>query len=124
MTKQEKVFQVLEATGLNWTVNKKELVSVAPDSKGMANTRLRSRPKRLSEKDVREMLSRFNFFDKKMNRSDGFSNAYVKNPNGTVTDKSTGLMWQRGESFFTLTFKEAMDYINEINNRGLGGYHG
>jgi len=28
MTKQEKVFQVLEATGLNWTVNKKELVSV------------------------------------------------------------------------------------------------
>lgn len=28
MTQQEKVFQVLEATGLNWTVNKKELVSV------------------------------------------------------------------------------------------------
>jgi phage/plasmid-like protein (TIGR03299 family) len=28
MTKQEKVFQVLEQTGLNWTVNKKELVSV------------------------------------------------------------------------------------------------
>lgn len=29
MTKQEKVFQVLEQTGLNWTVNKKELVSVS-----------------------------------------------------------------------------------------------
>jgi phage/plasmid-like protein (TIGR03299 family) len=28
MSNQEKVFQVLEATGLNWTVNKKELVSV------------------------------------------------------------------------------------------------
>lgn len=28
MTKQEKVFQVLEATGLNWTVNKTPLVSV------------------------------------------------------------------------------------------------
>ena len=45
--------------------------------------------------------------------------AYVDNGNGTVTDTSTGLMWQQAYSPGTGTWEQALAYCEGLN---LGGY--
>lgn len=85
---------------------------------------LRSRPMSLSAKAVKEMLSKFNFFDKNMNeKGDGIENDFVETGNGIVIDRSTGLMWQKGESIFPFKFGDAVRYVAEMNDKGVGGYN-
>ena len=49
----------------------------------------------------------------------GYSkNTFIDNGNGTVTDKSTGLMWQQ-ETTTEMTWKSALSYCENLS---LGGY--
>ena len=50
---------------------------------------------------------------------DSLSPAYVDNGNGTVTDTSTGLMWQQDTSDNIMTWEQALSYCETLN---LGGY--
>jgi len=48
-----------------------------------------------------------------------FDNSFIDNSNGTVTDASTGLMWQKSTAPDTYTWQQALNYCTALN---LGGY--
>lgn len=83
---------------------------------------LRSQAKQLSDEDVMVMLKKYNFFDKTKNIRGAFTNDFVDNGDGTVTDRVTGLMWQKGGSSEGMTWTDAKEYINKLNSGQFGGY--
>ena len=54
------------------------------------------------------------------------ANTFVDNNNGTVTDKNTGLVWQKGDSFHDikngLNWYDALEYITLKNSEKFAGY--
>jgi len=92
--------------------------------------KLRSQPRTLSDKDVRAMIKRHNFFCKKhdwtgdwYNESGNFDNDFVKSSDGkTVTDRATGLMWQQSGSDNYMGYKEAQAYVDKLNRERFAGY--
>jgi hypothetical protein len=76
----------------------KESLKIASVPKGTAKVSLRTEPKKLSEKDIRKMLARYDFYDDNLNWRGSFANDLVDNGDGTITDKATGLMWQKSGS--------------------------
>ena len=84
---------------------------------------LRKEPKKmLSEKAVRSMLKRHDFFDRRWNPYGLFDNDFVDNGDGTVTDRATGLMWQKDGSPKPLTLKRATYYVGSLNEKRFMGY--
>ncbi|MDM8550901.1 DUF1566 domain-containing protein [Desulfobacterales bacterium HSG2] len=92
---------------------------------------LRSRPRMLSKLDVKNMLVKYNFFDKYKNKSGDFENDFVDNRNATVTDRATGLMWQWPglddmtyveTRAYIMTYEEAQAYVMELNRNKFAGY--
>ena len=83
---------------------------------------LRSQAKQLSDKDVKEILAKYNFFDTTKNKTGAFSNDFVDNGDGTVTDRATGLMWQKGGSPEGMTWANAKEYVNKLNSERSAGY--
>ncbi len=49
-------------------------------------------------------------------------NDFVDNRDGTITDKATGLMWQKSAADQEYDFKRAERYINEINKGRFAGH--
>ncbi|MCP4345059.1 MAG: DUF1566 domain-containing protein [Desulfobacterales bacterium] len=84
--------------------------------------RLRGKPKTLSEDNVKAMLKKHSFYDSDWNKSGDFSNDPTDNGDGTVTDRTTGLIWQKSGSDRVMTFKEAGDYIDGLNSRKYASY--
>ncbi|MDM8522526.1 SUMF1/EgtB/PvdO family nonheme iron enzyme [Desulfococcaceae bacterium HSG8] len=80
--------------------------------------RLRSEPRKLSEKDGKAMLAKYNFF----NKSGDFRNDFTDNGDGTVTDHITWLMWQRSGADDLMTFEEAWAYVDDLNSKQFAGY--
>ena len=111
-------------------MNKKHLETKQPQSKKTKRVkpdrrnieRLRSKPKTLSYDDITAVVKKYNFFDKNINNSGEFSNKYVNNHDGTVTDRKTGLMWQQGGSDNYMVRDQAEEYINRLNNQKYAGY--
>jgi hypothetical protein len=83
---------------------------------------LRSQAKQLSDKDVMVMLKKYNFFDRTKNTNGAFANDLRDNNNGTVTDRATGLMWQKEGSSEGMTWANAKEYVNKLNSGQFGGY--
>ena len=94
------------------------------DSKGkIKKCFLRSTPLTLSEDDVKSMLKRHNFYAEDYNKSGNFENDFiVDNKDITVTDRATGLMWQKSGSSEYMKYEEAEEYIKNINNKVFAGY--
>jgi len=82
---------------------------------------LRKYGRLLSKEDVKEMLIRYNFFDNNLNSSGNFKNDFKDNGDGTITDRATGLMWQK-----SATYKYEYGYyfsgIGELNHKRFAGY--
>ena len=83
----------------------------------------------MTEDDVRSMLLKNNFYascwtyNREFCHPDGdFENAFVDNGDGTVTDNATGLMWQKGGSPAAMTWEDAGRYVQQMNQKGFGGY--
>jgi len=55
------------------------------------------------------------------------ANTFIDNNNGTVTDKNTGLVWQKGDSFHDikngLNWYDALEYITLKNSEKFAGYN-
>jgi serine/threonine-protein kinase len=51
-----------------------------------------------------------------------FTNQFEDNGDGTVTDRATHLMWEKGGSEEGRTYLDALRYAQELNNMGLGGH--
>ncbi len=83
---------------------------------------LRSQAKQLSDKDVKSMLAKHGFFDRTWNKTGAFANDFVDNGDGTVTDRATGLMWQKDGSPDGMTWANAKEYVNTLNRKRFAGY--
>ena len=94
-------------------------------------TKFRSTPKvNLSEKSVKAMLKKHNFFcseddwSKEYCNTDGsgFENKFKKKKSGQVVyDEASGLMWQQSGSE-CVTYDEAKAYIDTLNRDQFAGY--
>ena len=100
-----------------------ETQTESPTTKPYAKLSLRKEPKKmLSENTVRAMLKKHDFYDRKWNPNGLFDNDFVDNGDGTVTDRATGLMWQKDGSPKHLTLKRATYYIGSLNDKRFMGY--
>ena len=95
----------------------------SPTIKPYAKLSLRKEPKKmLGEDAVRTMLKKLDLFDSEWNPNGSFDNDFVDNGDGTVTDRATGLMWQKDGSPKPLTLKRATSYIRSLSNKRFMGY--
>jgi len=93
-----------------------------PDTFKKPTLILRSEPMKFSEKGIRKIVAKYNFFDQHMNAKGKFENKLKDSGKGTVIDESTGLMWQKGRSPYQNPFPYTNGYINELNRTMYGGY--
>ena len=76
----------------------------------------------LSDQDVEIMLKQRNLFSRSHNPKGIFPNSFADNEDGTITDKVTGLMWQKGGSPSDVTFYTAQKYVQDLNEKRFGGH--
>lgn len=93
------------------------------------NISLRAEPRPLTNADVREMLKRNSFYCKSYpwneeyaNDAGSFSNDFFDNRDGTVTDRATGLMWQKGQAPDYSRWEGTRPYIDSLNAEHFAGY--
>jgi ribosomal protein L13 len=99
----------------------KESLKIASVPKGTAKVSLRTEPKKLLERDIRKMLARHDFYDDNLNWRGSFANDFVDNGDGTITDRATGLMWQKSGSSRAKEWKQVRTYVKQLN-KGFAGY--
>jgi len=90
---------------------------------------LRSKGEDIAEGDVQVMLLKYNFYSSCWNYNDdfcnpkgNFDNIFIDNGNGTVTDRATNLMWQKGGSLNMVTWGDAREYVEQLNRHDFAGY--
>ena len=80
-------------------------------------------PAELAEEDVVALVNTYNFVDQERNPQGDFSNDFMDNGDGlTVTDASTGLMWQRG-GLDIMSHRSMRRAIAQLNEQGFAGHH-
>jgi hypothetical protein len=99
-----------------------EELAYAPETVTSARLFLRKESKTLYDSDVKEMLKKNNFFESRMNVEGSFRGDLVDNGNGTITDRATGLMWEKSGSQNRRTMTRAKWYIKKLNEDKLAGY--
>jgi len=98
------------------------LLVFVPNAICVNQIRLRSQSMRLSDSDVKSMLIKHNFFDRTKNKTGDFVNDLTDNGDGTITDRATGLMWQKGGSSDGMIWQKAKKYVNQLNKERFVGY--
>jgi hypothetical protein len=91
--------------------------------------RLRKLGRDLSAEDIMAVLQKYNFYATCWNYNahfcnpeGDFENHFVDNRNGTITDASTGLVWQKGGSSGAMTWTDAKAYVIQLNTERFAGY--
>jgi hypothetical protein len=74
------------------------------------------------ESNLYNTIKDHNFFSKSQNSSGDFLNDFVDNGDGTVTDRVTGLMWQREGTSSEVSLGAGLEYVQELNANRFGGY--
>ena len=83
---------------------------------------LRAETAIVAEEELPAIAARYNLFDSRYNPAGGFKNSLVDNGDGlTVSDRATGLMWQRGGYDIT-SIRNLKKIVSEINQAKLAGY--
>jgi hypothetical protein len=82
--------------------------------------RLRSTPIRASVDQIREKLTGLGLASP--DGSSCFSNLFVVNPDDTVTDRATGLMWERDYSPGPMPCTDAASYVSRRNRARYRGH--
>ena len=93
-----------------------------PNAMSGDQVHLRSQAKQLSVKDVKSMLTKHGFFDRTWNKTGAFANDFVENSDGTVTDRATGLMWQKKGSPEGMMWANVKEYVKKLNSERFAGY--
>ncbi|MBU0500068.1 MAG: DUF1566 domain-containing protein [Gammaproteobacteria bacterium] len=100
-----------------------ETAQTAPQG-GAGRVTLRSQPRSLGDAEVKLMLKQRGYSDRDWHKEGkGLANDFVKNPNDTVTDRATGLMWQQGGSPKSMNYADAQAYVRQLNEKGFGGHN-
>ncbi len=87
--------------------------------------KLRSQDKKLDQKKVEDMIKRYDFFDYILNETGNFESDYerkINNDDSLVIDHTTDLMWYDGEPPEKMTFKQAEEWVENLNSQKYGGY--
>lgn len=88
----------------------------------MKNVQLDRPAAAIRDEDVPAIIRRAKFFDSQHNPSGSFSNFLVDNGDGlTVTDKTTGIMWQRGGCDIN-SIRKIQAYIRQVNDEKFAGF--
>jgi len=74
------------------------------------------------QSDIKKMIKKRNFFVKDLNEKGDFPNDFVDNADGTITDRTTGLMWEKGGFSSTLYYWKAEKYVSSLNKEKFLGY--
>jgi len=83
---------------------------------------LPSGPAEMSEEDVVALVQKYNFTDHERNPEGNFKNYLVDNNDGqTVTDKVTGVMWQRGGADI-MSHRSMRRELEKLNAEKFAGY--
>jgi len=89
---------------------------------------LRREPRELSEEGVKSLLAENDFYatcwtynGDFCNPNGEFENSYRDNGDGTVTDRRTGLMWQKAGSPGVVDWSEAGAYVEKLNRERFAG---
>jgi class 3 adenylate cyclase len=102
----------------------KEKQGLASIPKTVTSTRvsLRAEPQFYSDKHIEQMLKKYNFFENGRNALGSFKNDFVNNGDGTITDRATGLMWQKNGSPRARSWDRGKNYLNQLNKDRFAGY--
>ena len=85
--------------------------------------KLRDIPKELVQSDIKKMIKKYHFFVKDLSDKGDFPNDLIDNADGTITDRATGLMWEKGGSSSALYIWEAKKYVSQLNKDRFLGYN-
>jgi serine/threonine-protein kinase len=77
----------------------------------------RSSPVKVSPRNARETFS----LDELWRPANYLQNELEVSPDGTITDRATGLVWQQSGSEFPMTWFQAKGYIQELNSSQYAG---
>jgi hypothetical protein len=101
----------------------KPKIAAIPKDVSDAGVSLRKEPMKITnEMKIAKMLVKYDFFDFSRNPIGSFANDLVDNNDGTVTDKATGLMWQKSGSLESLENRGANKYVKQLNSKHFAGY--
>ena len=104
----------------------REQLAYVPESETTEKLVLRKEPAEVSDDYLYQMLARYDFYDRSRRLWRYFRqnilNTLVDNGDGTVTDKVTGLMWQKGGSKRAISKRRANFYVKKINKDKFAGY--
>ena len=101
----------------------KQVVAAIPSLKPQSKLNLRKKPLEiLKYNSIKNMIFMYNFFESANNRSGRFENKFVDNKDGTITDLSTGLIWEKSGSIKTLNDYNAKQYVKRLNRSSFAGY--
>lgn len=99
------------------------LAKIEPSVISANKISLRSLAEKVStEENIKQILNKYGFYDSELNRNGKNRNEFRDNGDGTITDNSTGLMWQRSGSQRQLSYSGAFDYIKSLNEEKYAGY--
>ncbi|MFC1823331.1 DUF1566 domain-containing protein [Thermodesulfobacteriota bacterium] len=104
-------------------------ISYMPSDLVREKLALRYEAKDMKVTDIRVMLLKHNFYASCWNYNvefcnpeGGFDNRFIDNEDGTVSQHSTGLIWQKGGSAGTLTWEKAGEYVSRLNRQNFAGH--
>ena len=99
-------------------------LAAIPKEAPIARVELRREPAEVTKRgDISTMLVEYNFFELSRNTHGSFISDLIDNRDGTVTDRATGLMWQKSGSLERMDKVGAKKYIKQLNRKHFGGYY-
>lgn len=94
-----------------------------PDCISTSRVRLRNQSQTISEPSgIASVIWEYDFYHYDYNKFGKFLNDFKANPDGTVTARATGLMWQASGSEQYRTLDRVHGYIEELNRKQFAGY--
>jgi uncharacterized caspase-like protein len=84
---------------------------------------LRNTQKALTQQGIKKMIQIHNFFVHKTNEEGNFPNDFIDNGDGTITDRTTRLMWGKDSSSKLYQYLWAEKYVSELNDKEFAGHN-
>lgn len=118
---RQELAQLKAESGQGEKTETPKLASI-PRQVQVARVSLRKAPKTLTLPKINKMLLTYRFFDNEIHPAGNFANDFVIDKDGTITDRATGLIWQKSGSQTTMSRREATRYVKKINRERFAGY--
>jgi len=107
-----------------WEEKKEKICKIAPESTVAENFPCHSVTLRSHAIKVNPQHGRTVFSTNQLWQPSGYiNNDFQILSNGMVMDNATRLIWQQSGSEYPLTWPQAHEYIEELNQKHVGGYH-